>query len=163
MTIIGRLVLQCGDQEEVRITTAANARVAKLLKDDKQDYKILEINRIEQIIPRESGQIIKQENTKNKSECIVVARRERTIIEYEVTILEMTDGVCLQNIDRSAQQLSITINRDKGLDYEETTVGGLELPLVSSEPNKREWFDWVSPGQGYLLQWYPSCSASSAS
>lgn len=155
VVICGRLIIQPGEPETVRIKTDGSLRVMRIFKSLGIKKKSVSVERVVQTTPKVGGEMVKHLHTAQTTETTVDIGPDKTIIDYEYKILEMPDGIFIHNMDRSAQHLRISVEKAAGLQYEEISLGGLSRAEIGLNPNEREWFDWISPGQGFLLRWYP--------
>jgi predicted phosphodiesterase len=155
MVIEGRIIVQDGEPEDMPVTISGNVRVKRILEENGIVAPYINIEYMRLITPTPLGEKLRVFPVGNNASVTVKVGRDRAVIEYKYVILEMLDGVHIVNMGRAASHMKLTIHKAEQLDYEEGPVGGLSAPGHQSEAGVREWFDWVAPGQGYLIQWYP--------
>lgn len=155
MVIEGRITIQGGQPETIPITIGGNVRVKRIFDERGIDRPYVSVSYMRRITPTPGGEKLTVIPVGNNTNASIEVDKERTILEYEYVILEMLDGVYLTNMARAARHMKITIQKAQQLEYEEVAIGGLRAPDAESKAGVREWFHWVAPGQGYLIQWYP--------
>ncbi|MEH2612216.1 metallophosphoesterase family protein [Bradyrhizobium sp. AZCC 1693] len=83
-----------------------------------------------------------------------------TVVEYQYQMLEMDNGVWYFALGRFIDHVKIFIEKAGGFEYEFQPVGG--FPDLQPGPDGLLSFETVEsdgghlPGQGYMVQWYPS-------